>query len=299
MIKATRSPVQVLILAGLLSGAAVLSTAAVAEEPATPSATEQPGAAAADKAPGDAGQPGDAAQPGDSAQPGETPPPAIAEGETAPKPDGSAGDSAGADANTGAQPDVVNPSLRDAYRDARRGRQGDPGLMGLNFPKTPEDAQFVLGKLFGNLAVIKDTVLAEKVILTIERIWRLPGGDTVNLLLDRATKAANSNNPDLALKLLDAAVEQAPDYAEAWSRRAFVYYLKGEQERALGDLRRTLALEPKHFRALEGLAKILGESGEKKGAYKALQQLLKIHPNASGAKETADELRKAVEGQGI
>lgn len=171
--------------------------------------------------------------------------------------------------------------------------------MGLSFPQNPEEAKVVVQKLFGSLSTMDDPVLAEKVVATIERIWRMPGGDTVNLLLDRASDAANKNNSQLALKLLDAAVDLAPDYAEAWSRRAFVHYLNGDTERALGDLRRTLALEPNHLRALQGLAKILEEQGQKKGALKAMEQLHKLNPTVPGAKTVIENLKKEVEGQGI
>jgi tetratricopeptide (TPR) repeat protein len=191
------------------------------------------------------------------------------------------------------------PGLRERYRAARKGNQGDQGLMGLNFPQTPEEANTVLGKLFAALATMEDEALSMKVTATIERIWRLPGGDTVNLIVDRAVNAANTNNPDLALKLLDSAVDLAPDYAEAFSRRAFVYYMKGDTERAVGDLRRVLALEPNHFKALEGIAKILQEAGQKKGALKALEELVKVNPHAPGAKTSIENLKKEVEGQGI
>lgn len=191
------------------------------------------------------------------------------------------------------------PGLRERYRSARKGYQGDPGLMGLNFPRNPKEANEVVGKLLTELAKMEDPLLAEKVMAAIERIWRMPGGDTVNLLIDRASDAANKNNTELALKLLDAAVDLAPDYPEAWSRRAFVYYLKGETERALGDIRRTLALEPNHFKALDGLSRMLLEQGQKKGALKALEQLYKLNPNTPGAKTAIDNLKKDVEGQGI
>ena len=191
------------------------------------------------------------------------------------------------------------PGLRERYRAARKGNQGDPGLMGQNFPATPEDASTVLGKLFAALATMEDEALAMKVTATIEKIWRLPGGDTVNLIVDRAVNAANTNNADLALKLLDSAVDLAPDYAEAFSRRAFVHYMKGDTERAVGDLRRVLALEPNHFKALEGIAKILQESGQKKGALKALEELVKVNPHSPGAKTSIEILKKEVEGQGI
>ncbi|MEQ1717686.1 MAG: tetratricopeptide repeat protein [Hyphomicrobium sp.] len=214
----------------------------------------------------------------------------------APAPEAPGSEAQGPDAKA---PDKPVPSLRDQYRAARRGYQGDPGLMGMNFPQSPEQATVVLDKLLANLSALEDPALSQKVMATIERIWRLPGGDTVNLLIDRAANAANQNNPDLALKLLDAAVDLAPDYPEAWSRRAFVHYMKGDTTRALGDLRRTLALEPNHFKALEGLAKILEETGQKKGALKALEELVKINPTTNGAKTAIENLKKEVQGQGI
>jgi tetratricopeptide (TPR) repeat protein len=94
-------------------------------------------------------------------------------------------------------------------------------------------------------------------------------------------------------------VELSPDYAEGWSRRAYVYYLQSDYDRAAGDLRRALALEPNHFKALDGLARILRESGQKKSALKVYEQLLRIHPFMPGAKEAVDELTLEVEGQGI
>ena len=142
-------------------------------------------------------------------------------------------------------------------------------------------------------------VATRQVAVSIERIWRIGAGDTINLLLDRAEGFTTKNENDKALKLLDAAVDLSPDYAEAWNRHAFANYRLGNNEAALGDLRRTLALEPNHFRAMEGMAKILTGIGEKKGALKAYEQLLKVYPGIEGGQAAADELKKAVDGQGI
>jgi tetratricopeptide (TPR) repeat protein len=68
---------------------------------------------------------------------------------------------------------------------------------------------------------------------------------------------------------------------------------------ALGDLRRALALDPNHFKALDGLGQILREIGQKKAALKAFKQLLEVHPYWSGAQQLVDELAREVEGQGI
>jgi tetratricopeptide (TPR) repeat protein len=114
-----------------------------------------------------------------------------------------------------------------------------------------------------------------------------------------AIRAAEEKRLDLAIQLLDAVVELAPDYAEGWNRRALVHYMRDDYALALGDLRRALALEPNHFKALDGLVQILREMGEKKAALKALQQLLAIHPHWQGGKQTLEELSREVEGQGI
>jgi tetratricopeptide (TPR) repeat protein len=104
---------------------------------------------------------------------------------------------------------------------------------------------------------------------------------------------------ELAQQLLDFAVELAPDFAEAWNRRAYVYFMRNNISGALGDLRRVLALDPSHFKALDGLGQILREIGQKKPALEAFKQLLDVHPYWSGAKQAVEELSREVEGQDL
>jgi tetratricopeptide (TPR) repeat protein len=178
-------------------------------------------------------------------------------------------------------------------------QQRDPGMMGMPWPKTPEEAAKTLNNLYAFLATTGDHRQAGEIGAAIERLWRLSGGDTVNLLIDRAELFSSRNENDKAMPLLDAAVDLAPDYAEAWSHRGYVEYRLNNYPAALGDLRRALALDPNHFRALDAMAKILTLMGEKKAALEAYNQLLKVHPNIEGGETARDELKKEVEGQGI
>lgn len=178
-------------------------------------------------------------------------------------------------------------------------QRGEPGMMGLPWPKTPEEATKTINNLYAFLATTADHRQAGEIGAAIERLWRLSGGDTVNLLIDRAELFSSRNENEKALPLLDAAVDLAPDYAEAWSHRAYIEYRLENYPAALGDLRRALALDPNHFRALDGMAKILTQIGEKKAALEAYDQLLKIHPNIEGGETARDELKKEVEGRGI
>lgn len=172
-------------------------------------------------------------------------------------------------------------------------------MMGLPWPKSPDEVSKTLDNLYAYLATEPDHRQAGEIGAAIEKMWRLEGGDTVNLLIDRGEIFSAQNQNDRALPFLDAAVELAPQYAEAWTHRAYVEYRMNNYTAALGDLRRALALEPNHFRALDGMAKILVLMGEKKAALEVYNQLLKVHPNIEGGETARDELKKEVEGQGI
>jgi tetratricopeptide (TPR) repeat protein len=166
-------------------------------------------------------------------------------------------------------------------------------------PNTAEQRTKLLEGLYARLAASPSPEDADPIAQSIERLWHYSGSATADLLVDRAIAAGQASNQDLAMKLLDATVLLQPDYADAWNRRAFLFYLKNDYKRALGDLRRVLALEPNHFRALEGLAQILRSIGEKRAALDAYKKLLAVHPQAAGAKQALDELTLEVEGQGI
>lgn len=166
-------------------------------------------------------------------------------------------------------------------------------------PTTPAEREKTLSDLYALLATADDEDTAKAITDAIERVWLHSGSATVDLLMERSIKAMSEKNTDLALKLLDYVVELAPDYTEGWNRRAYVYFVRNDIERALGDLRRTLALDPHHFKALDGFGQIMREIGQKKAALRAFKELLDVHPYWSGAKQAVEELEREVDGQGI
>ena len=165
-------------------------------------------------------------------------------------------------------------------------------------PETQDEKDRLLQDLYAHLATAEDEAAALPVAQAIERTWGISGSDTVNLLLERAVKAHTSKNDTLAYKLFDHLIALAPDHTEVWSRRAFVYYQNNDMRRAIGDLRRVLALDPNHFKALDGLVTIWREIGFKPGALAVVRHLLDVYPFSSGAKQAEDELEREVDGQG-
>ncbi len=173
-----------------------------------------------------------------------------------------------------------------------------PGASG-SIPEDPAQRAKLLSDLYAHLAAAEDEDAAKGVAEAIERVWLAGGGDTVALLMERALGVYKKKNTELALQLLDAVTELAPDFPEGWNRRAYVLYMENDASRALGDLRRVLALDPNHFKALDGLGQILRELGQKKAALDVYRKLLAVHPYWNGAKEALVELERDVKGQGI
>lgn len=191
-------------------------------------------------------------------------------------------------------PDEMDPDQGPAENDSAA--EADEGPAKAQEPKNREE---MLAELYQHLSQAPDAQQAAPIAQTIEGLWLHSESATIGVLMQRAIKAINEKNTDLALQLLNAVVELAPDYAEGWSRRAFLYYLENDYEHAVGDLRRVLALDPNHFRALDGLARILRETGQKKSALQVYEKLLRIYPHFPEADEAVEELSVEVEGRGI
>jgi tetratricopeptide (TPR) repeat protein len=169
----------------------------------------------------------------------------------------------------------------------------------LSLPTTPAERDTVLSELYQQLAASDDEAAAKSVAESIERVWLHSGSATVDLLFGRAMQAVSDKDYNRALRFLDHVVEQAPDFTEGWSRRAFVNFQLGNVRPAIGDLRRAVALDPNHFKALDGLAQVLRDIGEKRAALQVMRRLSHVHPYWDGAERVVEELSREVEGQGI
>jgi len=157
----------------------------------------------------------------------------------------------------------------------------------------------ILADLYDRLHKAQDAESAAPIARTIEELWLQSGSDTVDVLMSRAIILVQDNNFDQAIEILDSVTSIAPEYSEGWNQRATVYFLKREYDRSLNDLRQVLALDPRHFKAINGLALILQELGDKSAALKAYRKALQVHPHLGGANRAIEELEREVEGQGI
>jgi tetratricopeptide (TPR) repeat protein len=186
-----------------------------------------------------------------------------------------------------------------AGRGDARVQPRQPPRLPQRLPETAEERRKLLSSLYGYLSEAKDAGQAQPLVASIQRLWSISGSPTTDLLMARATQALETGNLTSALKFLNAVTKIQPEYAEGWNRRAYVFYQRSAPDRALGDLRRVLALDPNHFQALESVGSILRTMGETKAALEAYRKLQVLHPQATGVGKIIDELAREVEGEPI
>lgn len=164
---------------------------------------------------------------------------------------------------------------------------------------TAKNQREALEALYRQLADAPNEESAELISSAIEKMWRRSESDTVNILMERANMAVQAKKQDLAIELLTALTQVAPGYAEGWNQLATIHFLKEDYSDAMLQLRKVLSLDPRHFKAIEGMSIILREVGKKKAALRVLRKALEVNPHLKSAKQAEKELAREIEGQGI
>ena len=156
-----------------------------------------------------------------------------------------------------------------------------------------------LEHLFAELKAAPDNIDTEPLTDQIWRIWVESGRRDIDDLMTEGTRSLNLGDLPKALDRFDQIVARAPNFAEGWNKRAMVYYLMGNFDASVGDIERTLVLEPRHFGALSGLGLIYMSLGKNRAALRAFRKTLEINPHLPAVRERVDELQKKLKGEPI
>lgn len=164
-------------------------------------------------------------------------------------------------------------------------------------PVLPADRATLLAQLYENLPKAPDVGEAQAIMRTIEQVWRASESDTANLLMARAERMRNENDAELALKILDATIDVAPEVAEAYYMRARMKFEQRDWGGAIPDLKRTVERDPKHYKALNDLGIAQFELGQKKEALESFRKAVAVNPFLDQAKREVELLERELEGK--
>ncbi|QZZ19486.1 tetratricopeptide repeat protein [Leptothermofonsia sichuanensis E412] len=137
--------------------------------------------------------------------------------------------------------------------------------------------EFLISSLLEDLKDPNEDV-RDRATQELWRIWFEQKGILGLEIIRRAQLALEAGNFTEAEETLNALVESQPDYAEAWNRRAVLYYIQGQYQKAIADCEVVLQLNPIHFGALHGLGLCYAALGDYRTAIHAFHNALKIQP---------------------
>jgi tetratricopeptide (TPR) repeat protein len=123
-------------------------------------------------------------------------------------------------------------------------------------------------------------------------LWTEHDNPAVAERMDRAIAAMARKSFVEAEHELDTLVADLPDWAEAWNKRATLYYVMGRFDESMADIARTLALEPRHFGAICGFGQICLAQGRQAEAIAAFEIALGLHPHLASVRTAVEALGK-------
>ena len=156
-----------------------------------------------------------------------------------------------------------------------------------------------LKSLFDTLKTADTPEKAGSAEMQIWQIWSDTGDAKLDGVLQEGSVAMAMHDFPKALKSFNTLIEQKPDFAEGWNKRATLYYLMGKYQESIADIDHVLELEPRHFGALAGLGLINIQLEREEAAKDAFERVLDVYPLNSSAQQNLDYVKKKIEGSSL
>ena len=162
-----------------------------------------------------------------------------------------------------------------------------------------DDRTKTLDRLFNDLK-INNTNLSSQTEQKIWKIWSThPSDNKLTSLLSIGSDLVNNNELSKAIEIFTKVIEIDPNWAEAWNKRATVFYMIGEFEKSQKDIDQVLKLEKRHFGALagQGLVNIKLKNYEK--AIQSYKTAMEIYPSMHSPKIMKNHINDLIKKQSI
>ena len=135
-----------------------------------------------------------------------------------------------------------------------------------------------LNNLFNKLNETQNQEEISDLIGDIWNIWYEVDDPKVIEYFEKGIQAMRIRNYPLAVRFFNNLIEEDPNFAEAWNKRATVYFMMGDFDKSMQDIIKTLELEPRHFGALDGMGLIFIHQGQYQQAIDVYDKMLEIFP---------------------
>ena len=166
------------------------------------------------------------------------------------------------------------------------------GMAQLTQLGTAKDADAVYPLLDDAQPAVRQVALA-----TIWKLWGKSGDAAIDKLYQEGLQRMQDGDTPKAVKVFSDIIAKRPAFAEAWNKRATIYYMAGEYELSMQDCEKVLELLPQHFGALVGYAQMLAERSQPERALELMERASKVNPYLANAELMMAALRIQIENK--
>ena len=123
-------------------------------------------------------------------------------------------------------------------------------------------------------------------------VWSRSGDAQIDALFKKGVAQMNAADGDAAIATFTQVIRKKPDFAEAWNKRATVYFFMRRFKESLADCDEVIKRNPLHFGALSGYGQIYAQMEEFDKALDYFERAIAINPNLTGVAQNIENLRK-------
>ncbi|MDP1753613.1 MAG: hypothetical protein Q8L22_29545 [Reyranella sp.] len=164
-------------------------------------------------------------------------------------------------------------------------------MLGLNVMAQNAGSGTVLDTLFAKLQTATDPVAIQTLEAAIWEQWTMVPDLKQREMMLRGMAEMQQQQLKASVETFTRLIEVAPEFSEAWNKRATAYWLLGNFPASLADICETIKREPRHFGAYSGLGMIRAEMDESARAAAAFELARKWNPHIVGIDAEIERLK--------
>ena len=124
------------------------------------------------------------------------------------------------------------------------------------------------------------------------RVWSRSGDEEIDRMFVTGVAEMGARQFRRALETFTRIIDRKPEFAEAWNKRATIYFWLGEFENSLTDCDEVMKRNPYHFGALSGYGMIYMQLDRPERALEYLERALAINPNLRQVRSAIEDLKR-------
>lgn len=134
-------------------------------------------------------------------------------------------------------------------------------------------------------------------LATVWQLWGKSGDAAIDKLYQEGLDRMQDGDMPKAIQVFNAIIAKRPAFAEAWNKRATIYYRSGEYDLSMQDCEEVIKRLPQHFGALVGYAQMLAERNQPERALELMERASKVNPYLANAELMMAALRIQIENK--